>query len=91
MANTRSAKKRMRQNEKARLRNRRYVSGSRTAVKKARSLIAAGDPDAASEAVRTACSMLDRAATKGVIHRNNAARRKSRLMAALNNVGASTV
>ncbi len=84
MANTKSAQKRMRQNEMARIRNRRYISGSRTAVKKARTAIEAGDASAAQEAVRTACAMLDRAASKGVIHANNAARRKSRLMAKLN-------
>ncbi|MGH2544629.1 MAG: 30S ribosomal protein S20 [Ardenticatenaceae bacterium] len=84
MANTKSAKKRMVQNEKRRLRNRRYLSGSRTAVKKARNLIESGDMAAAEDAVRSACAMLDRAASKGVIHPNNAARRKSRLMARLN-------
>lgn len=83
MANTKSAKKRMLQNEKARLRNRRYVSGSRTAVKKARTAIESGDVSTAEVAVREACVALDRAASKGVIHDNNAARRKSRLMAAL--------
>lgn len=83
MANSPSAKKRMRQNEKARLRNRRYISGSRTAVKKARRLIDTGDLNAAQEAVQRACAALDRAASKKVIHKNNAARRKSRLMAAL--------
>lgn len=84
MANSKSAKKRIKQNEKARLRNRRYVSGSRTVVKKARKAIEAGDKAAAETAVQQACAGLDRAATKGVIHKNNAARRKSRLMAALN-------
>ncbi len=84
MANTRSAKKRMLQNEKRRLRNRRYVSGSRTAMKKARTAIASGDSATAQDAVLSACAALDRAASKGVIHSNNAARRKSRLMAALN-------
>lgn len=84
MANTKSAAKRARQNEKARIRNRRHISGSRTAVKKARAAIASGDTQAAQEAVRFACSRLDRAATKGVIHHKNASRRKSRLMAALN-------
>jgi small subunit ribosomal protein S20 len=84
MANTKSARKRMVQNEKRRLRNRRYLSGSRTAVKKARTVIASGDVAAAEDAVRSACATLDRAASKGVIHRNNAARRKSRLMAKLN-------
>lgn len=86
MANTKSAMKRMLQNEKRRLHNRRYVSGSRTAVKKARVAIAKGDHAVAEEAVRSACAHLDRAAQKGVIHQNNAARRKSRLMAALNNL-----
>jgi small subunit ribosomal protein S20 len=83
VANSRSAKKRARQNEERRLRNRRYVSGSRTAVKRARSVLATGDVDAAREAIQNACASLDRAASKGVIHPNNAARRKSRLMAAL--------
>lgn len=59
-------------------------TSTRTYVKKARSLIAAGDTTAAVEAVRAAVRALDKAAEKGVIHKNNAARRKSRLMAALN-------
>lgn len=84
MANTKSAKKRMIQNEKRRVRNRRYVSGSRTAVKKARVAIEAGEQEAAEQAVVQACAALDRAATKGVIHSNNAARSKSRLMAHYN-------
>lgn len=83
MANHKSAKKRALQNEKRRLRNRRYISGSRTAVKRARTALAAGDATVAQTAVQTACASLDRAASKGVIHSNNAARRKSRLMAAL--------
>lgn len=83
MANTKSAKKRALQNERRRVHNRRYSSGSRTAVKNARRLIEAGDYAAAEEAVQNACSLLDRAARKGIIHPNNAARRKSRLVAAL--------
>ena len=82
MANIKSAKKRILQNEKSRLRNRRYIGGSRKAVRNARTMIESGDITGAEEAVRTACSQLDRAATKGVIHKNNAARRKSRLMKA---------
>ena len=82
MANIKSAKKRIIQNEKRRLRNRRYIGGSRKAVKNARTMIDSGDLTGAEEAVRDACSQLDRAATKGVIHKNNAARRKSRLMKA---------
>jgi len=53
-------------------------------VKKARILIEAGNLDEAREAVRMATSALDRAAEKGIIHKNNAARRKSRLAQALN-------
>lgn len=82
MANIKSAKKRILQNEKSRLRNRHYIGGSRKAVKSARTMIDSGDVAGAEEAVREACSQLDRAATKGVIHKKNAARRKSRLMKA---------
>lgn len=85
MANIKSAEKRNRQNEKRRLQNRTWIGGSRTAVKKARTLIEAGDPEAAA-AVAEANRILDKAASKGVIHKNNAARRKSRLMAALNSM-----
>ena len=56
---------------------------ARTAIKKARTAIAAGAPDAA-ELVRQAERALDKAAAKGVIHNNNASRRKSRLYLALN-------
>lgn len=84
MPNTKSALKRMRQAEKRRLRNRFYRSTARTYVKRARAAIAAGDLEAAKEAIKRAVSALDRAAEKGVIHKNNAARRKSRLMKAFN-------
>jgi small subunit ribosomal protein S20 len=80
LANTQSAKKRIRQNEKRRLRNRRYRSSARTYVKKTRNLIAAGQIDEAEAVLQQAISTLDKAARKGVIHPNNAARRKSRLM-----------
>lgn len=83
MANIRSAKKRMRQNEKRRIRNKTIRTRSRTFLKQARSSIHSGDYEASAEAVKLAISELDRAAAKGVIHRNNAARRKSRLMAHL--------
>lgn len=83
MANIKSAEKRIRQNDKRRLRNRVWLSGSRTAIKNARLLIEAGDP-AAAEAVAVATRTLDKAVSKGVIHKNNAARRKSRLVTALN-------
>ncbi len=84
MPNIKSAKKRMRIEEKRRLRNNTVKSTVRTYVTKARSAIAAAPAsDATEEAIREAISNLDKAASKGVLHRNNAARRKSRLMARL--------
>jgi small subunit ribosomal protein S20 len=84
MANTKSAEKAARQSAKRATQNRIMIGGSRTAVKRARVAIASGNEAEAQEAIREAMSMLDRAATKGVIHKNNASRRKSRLMKALN-------
>ena len=83
MANTKSAIKRQRQDEKRRLRNRAVRSTARTMVAKARAAIDHDDPTSA-EQVRLALSTLDITARKGVIHPNNAARRKSRLMKKLN-------
>jgi small subunit ribosomal protein S20 len=82
MPNNRAAAKRMRQEQKRRLHNRSIKSLVKTQITKARQAIAT-DADAEA-AVREAVSELDRAAKKGVIHRNNAARRKSRLMKQLN-------
>lgn len=82
MPNNAAAKKRMRQEVKRRLHNRSIKSLVKTQVTKARVAISSGDN--AEEAVRAAVSELDRAAKKGVIHRNNASRRKSRLMKQLN-------
>ncbi|MBC7235783.1 MAG: 30S ribosomal protein S20 [Chloroflexi bacterium] len=84
MANTRSALKRVRQDRKRRLRNMRVRSRMRTFVKKANALIVEGQKEEAIEAVRQAISEIDKAAQKGVIHPNNAARRKSRLMRRFN-------
>ena len=83
MANIKSAEKRNRQRLKAEAANRIVRGSARTAIKKARTAIAAGTPDAA-ELVRQAERALDKAAAKGVIHNNNASRRKSRLYLALN-------
>lgn len=83
MANTRSAKKRIRQNEKRRERNRPVRTRARTQVRVARTAIEAGKQDLAAAAVKEAIQQLDRAADSGVIHRKNAARRKSRLMKSL--------
>ena len=82
MPNNAAAEKRMRQEQKRRLHNRSIKSLVKTQITKARQAIAT-DAEA-EEAVRAAVSELDRAAKKGVIHRNNAARRKSRLMKQLN-------
>lgn len=80
MANTKSAIKRIKQNHKRRLRNRLVSGRARTFIKHARSEIANGTPEDARTATMAAISALDKAAEKGVIHKNNAARRKSRLM-----------
>jgi small subunit ribosomal protein S20 len=84
LANIKSQIKRNRQNEKRRVRSRNYIGRTRTSVKKARLALAKGDPTSAEEATRVAISALDKAAEKGIIHKNNAARRKSRLMKHLN-------
>ncbi len=84
MANLKSAMKRNRQNEKRRLRNRSRRNRARTLVKQARTQIATGEFASAEQATLAAMRDLDKAATKGVIHRRNAARRKSRLMKQLN-------
>lgn len=69
----------MRQNARRHMVNRAVITRARTYLKRAREAIDAREPDAA-EAVRKAISELDRAATKGVFHRNNTDRRKRRLM-----------
>ena len=81
MANIKSQIKRNRQNDKRRLRNRVYRGTARIAVKNARTAIDSGVPESKT-ALASAISALDKAAEQGVIHRNNAARRKSRLVKA---------
>ena len=81
MANIKSQIKRNRQNDKRRLRNRVYRGTARIAVKNARTAIDSGVPES-KVALISAISALDKAAEQGVIHRNNAARRKSRLVKA---------
>ncbi len=80
MANHKSAIKRIRQSEKRRAYNRTYRTRTRTFVKRARIAQEQTDLQAATEATRAAVIELDKAASKGVIHPRNAARRKSRLM-----------
>lgn len=82
MANIKSQIKRNKQNEKRRIKNRVRRGSARTAVKKAQVQLAAGNAEESKKSVHEAISQLDRAAQKGTIHKNNAARRKSRLMKA---------
>ena len=84
MANTKSALKRIRQTEKRRKRNRKVRAETRTYIKQARVQIEEGELEEAQKSVAQAIRALDKAAEKGVLHRNNAARRKSRLMRKLN-------
>ena len=79
MANIKSQIKRNRQNEKRRIHNRNFRGAARTAVSIARTSFVENDPET-KEAVLKAISTLDKAAQKGVIHPNNASRRKGRLM-----------
>jgi small subunit ribosomal protein S20 len=74
-----SAAKRARQALKRRARNRAYKSALHTSIKRVEVALAAGDKEAARSALAGACASLDKTASKGVIHRNAAARRKSRL------------
>ncbi|MBL8127094.1 MAG: 30S ribosomal protein S20 [Chloroflexia bacterium] len=89
MANSKSSKKRIRVAERRAERNKPLRTEARTYVKKAEVAIAAGDVAAAEVATREAISVLDRVAVKDVIHKNNAARRKSRLMAKFNALAAA--
>ncbi len=77
MANIKSQIKRIKTNEKARLRNKSVKSSLKTAVRKFREAADAGDAAAAATALRAASRQLDKAASKGVIHANQAANRKS--------------
>jgi small subunit ribosomal protein S20 len=77
VANIKSQKKRILTNEKARKRNQAVRSELKTAIKKVDTAIAAGDKDAATAAALDASRTLDKAASKGVIHANQAANRKS--------------
>ena len=87
MANTHSAIKRIRSSARKRQRNILVRSAVRTAVRKAQGAVQSDDASAPAS-VKDALSSLDRAASKGVLHRNNAARKKSRLMRKLNKAAA---
>jgi len=79
VANIKSQIKRNKQNEKARQRNKAVKSSLKTAVRSFRDAADSGDADKATEALRVAYVRLDKAASKGVIHKNQAANRKSAL------------
>ncbi|HEV7755756.1 MAG TPA: 30S ribosomal protein S20 [Mycobacteriales bacterium] len=79
MANIKSQLKRIKTNEKARLRNKAVKSSLKTAVRRFRAAAAAGDREAVTVELKSAARALDKAASKGVIHKNQAANKKSAL------------
>ena len=85
---TKSAKKQVHVNERRRLRNKSIRTLCKTNITKAERLIFSGELETAQEAVKTAISSLDKAAERGVIHPNNVARRKSRLIKKLSDAKA---
>jgi len=84
LANIKSAKKRILVNATKAARNKSIRSGVKTAMKKVEAAIAAGDKAAAEAQLRATISIIDKAETKGVYHKNNAARKVSRLTKAVN-------
>ena len=84
MAGSKSAQKQVQASERRRLRNQSARSRCKTSITKAEKFIFSGEIESAQKAVVAAISSLDRAAEKGILHSNNAARRKSRLMKKLN-------
>ena len=87
MANIKSRIKRIRTNEKRRQRNLAVKSELKTLVRRTREAVEAGDKEAAIEALRIASRKLDKAVSKGVIHRNQAANRKSKLARRVQSLG----
>ena len=87
MANIKSAKKRVLVNRKKAERNKSIKSAVKTSIKKVEVAIEAKDKEAAVAALQNAISTIDKAATKGVYHKNNCARKISRLSKAVNSIG----
>lgn len=87
MANHKSALKRIRQNEARNLRNRHHRSTLKTFIKKVREAVARNDRDEARTALAQAIPVIDKAATKGIIHKANASRNISRLTRLVNTLG----
>jgi small subunit ribosomal protein S20 len=86
VANIKSQLKRIRTNEKARLRNKSIKSSLKTAIRRFREAAAAGEKDRVLGELKTASRQLDKAVSKGVIHRNQAANRKSAMAARANDL-----
>ncbi len=86
MANIKSAKKRILTNQKKAARNQAVKSGVKTAIKKVRVAIEAGNKDEAAKALLSATSAIDKAESKGVIKKNTASRKVSRLAQAVNKI-----
>ena len=86
MANIKSAKKRVLVSKKRNERNKAIKSGVKTAIKKVEAAVAANDKEAAKAALLAATATIDKAATKGVYHKNNASRKVSRLAKAVNSI-----
>lgn len=78
MANIASQEKRIHRAERERLENRRYTSSVKTSFRRLEAAVSAKDAEAAEENYRTVCSRIDRAARSGALHKNTAARKKSR-------------
>jgi small subunit ribosomal protein S20 len=89
VAHTISALRQHKQSEKRRIRNHGIKSALRTQMRRVLAAVDKKDPGASKEALKAAYRLLDRAVGKGVIHRNNAARHKSRLSARVNALGAA--
>ena len=90
MANIKSSKKRVLVAERNRLRNVAFKSSIKTAVKKVLELVKADDKDALKSAISKAYQLCDKAVSKGVLHKNTAARKKSRLTKAVNKLQAES-
>jgi small subunit ribosomal protein S20 len=90
LANIKSAIKRIRSSERKRMRNKPVRTALKTYIRVAQTRIGGKDTGESAEAVVRAISALDKAASKGIIHRNQAARRKSRLMAKLNKLSTAS-
>ncbi|MFA6731024.1 MAG: 30S ribosomal protein S20 [Candidatus Izemoplasmatales bacterium] len=86
MPNIKSAKKRVKVTTAKTLRNKMYKSSLKTAIRKFKTAVAAGDKSAAAASYTDAVSMVDKAVTKGILHANNAARKKSSFTAMLNSL-----